>query len=1837
MAFDYRTPVESVLSRFTSEEQSFISKPSVNSIAKIENEEHSLFNFAMKPWAKRRLTEKGCYLSIYSYQPHSHPVCKTMENHLLYRVVKNYISEDFTIVSMKEGKVKALRHKTQMPTLEYINRYVTSKDTFRYGIDKYFQKAKKKVPALLDVDISSDTIKDLIPSCIVKKSRRFFLHDELHYWSTSDLDKFLTLTDCEVIVATHVYPKEVLAGFDRSLNPWAYTFRIYGSSIFFSPDGCLEESYQQPLDGGRFLTMGHFITSKGEIYTIDVVYTLFSHSVITITKGKLKVNRFREFSGFDATFSSTMGQFGGKIDDVIESRPELLKKIYMYLMTLKKPDCESAMAKLRQLVDDPSGFEVRFIQDFSEFLLKVKVTKDMVMKDFMIKVQEFLINCLPVYFRRKFSLYKGSSLGTFLESLEEFFVHVSVDTFDCNKPKDFVGMLEYYFESQRENLSWLLNIPIPLERARAPYSMSNVDVHVVDDRFSFGRKVEIEAIKRSCNQEMHFYQLLYGKCSTHDDIMGAFKEAGNSNALLEFYLINGRFQTARLVKRNILKFYHGSVHKLTGDLSIKMIKAPTYVEITDPKKTFGFISDSEYIDILDFIGDDSKPGNLNIEEEKRGTSPDEEVSKTSDKEGVKVCERKSSGLNKLVEVKKEMPSSLTSIFDDFSGIKLSELRTSEEELVPDVKEVTNDSVEASSLQDSNFEKLKLDDFNEVLFDVVCTINGLEGKNEKEFNFVEVEGDGNCFWHALCSRIGKEQNELRDIARTYLAVNHVKGRENSSLIRRVQKQLENFEWAENEMLFLAAATFDCEIIVYQFEKGLSSSYKPLKISEFHSTILLDLRNSHFRLMLPRNNCVLIAVSQSLNRSIFDILRVIAREKRRHLLEVLNLGQGLPVEFIEETMKLFGIEATISTGEGYLILNEGGNLKRNFSMFNDHLNFVSTVSDRENLKIAKGETVSLSSLIPKEIILSKLKVDPLNYKPSFEKAYKLQECFLKGYTGKILNSVFSSKKAWINADSAIHSGVSCYCVVGTFGSGKSFNVRRMILENVNQKFFFISPRRKLADSFRDSLMLQKKDTTDENSRAKKKGKNKEICKNCRCLTFEVAFSLDFKKDSIIIIDEMQLFPPGYLDLLCYKNREIERIVILGDPSQSSYDNSEDRLIFGGVQSDLHDVLRGQEYKFLILSRRFLNPFFEGRLPSMFSEFKMDEVQYAIHDSFKDRTEEILAYDCILTTSFEEKKMVTLTLGNKVPVLTFGESTGLTFNTGAILLTQSVRIVDQRRMLVALSRFRKEINFINQTGEDFKEFILSVPNSFLYKFCTRTSFKEDLLDYLPGNPKFVVDLNCIGTDEVDREERVAGDPWLKTMIFLGARPNPQTEVEVDEDKVFEKISFKVHQPIINLHSHIGRITEEFRAKENREMRIKDLITEQFRDSYFSKDVRQVSNQCDLFEAIYPRHKAGDTATFLMAVKKRLSFDDPIQNGADLKKNLTTGKIMLKVFLNSIPIKNSRNEAMLEEAVNDFEVKKLSKSKATIENHAGRSSRDWNIREAFIFMKSQLCSKFEKRFTDAKAGQTLACFSHIVLARFAPWIRYIEKKVFEVLPKRFYIHSGKNFDDLNSWVTENSYGGFCTESDYEAFDASQDSNILAFEVELMKYLQIPNDVIEDYILIKLNLYSKLGNFSVMRFTGEAGTFLFNTLANMTFTFMRYDLNGSESICFAGDDMCANKPLKKRGEYEVILNKLKLKAKVDIKKEATFCGWVLGDFGIYKKPQLVLERFEIAEEHGNLDQCLENYAIEVSYGYRLGDKILDILNQEEQECQFLCVRKIVKNSHKLRSDIANLYKTLKL
>ncbi|AAC35433.1 RNA-dependent RNA polymerase [Cherry green ring mottle virus] len=2010
MALHTITPAESVLAQFSSEEASRIGASAISNFSKLEADNHSLFHYNLPAYAKSKLSERGFYLSPFSYETHSHPVSKTIESHLINIKLPNYINESFLIVGIKDSKLSVLRKDKKLRFLEALNRCVTSHDIQRYGPSFHFERARANWRRDFSEKDLSKGVESLLPRVLFDKGRtkdaQLFLYDELHYWSMKDIVDFLEITNAQTIIGSFVFPTEILAGVRNSLNPWAYDFKIKGDKLIYAPDGVWSESYEQPLASGQLLKYNKIKTRVGD-YSVQVRDQIFSHCLVIINRDSLVNEEYRVFSDFDAVSISLISFMGGNADEVIPVRQEVILAVFKYIRTLKKPDLQSGMAKHRQLVDNPSGFEVRFIEDFVHFILEHNEQFNLIEQSFKNFLSAACVEKMPKFLRRLFSKFKGHSLGKFIEELQAFNF-----TIRCQHYSRF-GFKNTYAEEEEEELN--KNDPMISTLKKSSLGQLNVDTVaypclVYDGCCCVFTGIHVNLIghfvKSFINawvgcSNLGYYEALIALAASihqrgkklfllHDEKFMKLAILANLVNSLAFKMALKVEVTRRLRRRNairgLLRFDRLSEHpedKRERAVTLNFSRVVSEVlELATECPVTSILAETHYITKLmgfrsngnvavgaseeggsvqelkiPFHPENLQTGEICVDEKVKGErapevtkeeppiGPDENLHSRFISSIIKVGEFKDNAIRKFasdltfengykhkgrtalffsrgsfsygfnsvtypsqgwpaefeeaygsrfnsclvqiyefgsklgfhsddescydddlevltvnlfgeaciafrrvdnVEVLKEQVNETSQGPENYVEVKLSD---GEFLLMPkgfqqgfqhSVKYASNNRVsltfrlqsrdlngkpiQCGPIQDSAKKKGVEEQYYEVMNG--CSISKSKPGDICSLSVFPVKADGDCFWHAVSSIFGLEAMELKSLV-------HERALSEKCIDKICEKdfkeEMQPKVYASNASVTATCFLMNIKLIIKLVgadDEGFVT-VEPLTESKDKISIgylILNQRCHHFDLAVPKEGCVIRAVSEFLKQNPTKILSVLSANCSKELLAELMSGLGIQEFHLEEIFRVFDIKAEVCDGSELRIINKKGSREARFAVENDHFSYCPGVKAATNLGAFRQPHGN--SIIPEDRYNDFLKSNAniVPFTPSLSIAKTLANSFLSGQTGVINSRIVAGQFDWLaDTNKLCFDERKIGVMVGTFGSGKSHSVVELLKANLNYQNIIISPRRSLKDQFIGMLDLVSK---------RKKGKKIST----EVATFEVALKKNgVLKKTRIFMDETQLLPPGYLDLICLVAGRDSSILVMGDPAQSSYDSAEDRMVFVGSEGNLDRLLKEKRYVYLSESRRFRNPMFVGRLPCTFDagRLTLEKEEYAVFDNFKDFKADYLSpkIGAFLVSSFTEKTVVKANMGRNVDVYTFGESTGMNFDYVCVLLTQDSMLVDERRWVVALSRARINISFVNLSGLSLQEFCSQMVGGIIHKFFTSTANYNDLRALLPGDPMFSKKFMRLGSDEVDREARLAGDPWLKTKIFLGQRIARPEEIEVDDCNPPD-LKIKVHCPVGSMGSTFAEVQSRVRAKENREHRIDSLITDQFAECHKGRG-KILTASPDNFEAIYPRHKAGDTATFVMAARKRLKFSIPAKEGQKFKAAIPYGESMLQIFLKRVKVQPNFDHKLFSEAVSDFEEKKLTKSMATLENHSGRSDPDWENEKALIFMKSQLCTKFDNRFRAAKAGQTLACFHHNVLCRLAPYIRYIEKKVFSHLPDNYYIHSGKNFDELRSWVLRNSFTGMCTESDYEAFDSSQDANILAFEVSLMRYLRLPRDLIEDYKYLKFNTRSKLGQFAVMRFTGEAGTFLFNTLANMVFTFMRYDINGKESICFAGDDMCANKRLRKKSEFEHILDRMTLKAKVQYTTEPTFCGWRLGDFGIVKRPQLVQERILIALEKGNFHECIDNYAIEVSYAYNLGERLISIMSEKELDAHYFCVRTFLQNKCLFHSNAIKFFK----
>nr|WPU07474.1 replicase [Olive virus T] len=819
------------------------------------------------------------------------------------------------------------------------------------------------------------------------------------------------------------------------------------------------------------------------------------------------------------------------------------------------------------------------------------------------------------------------------------------------------------------------------------------------------------------------------------------------------------------------------------------------------------------------------------------------------------------------------------------------------------------------------------------------------------------------------------------------------------------------------------------------------------------------------------------------------------------------------------------------------------------------------------------------------------------PSFsvERARILVKSMMEGMTGVVLNRFKHAFNELLP-----HNKNKVMCIAGFAGSGKSRALQNVCSSVLNKKSVVLSsPRKNLLRDWESKIG------------EKLKGKERRI----KLRTYELAISAitrmvqaEREIKLTVIIDEATLLPGGYLDLVNSLLPDGSTIILLFDPLQSHYYSRSDASVnLGPVLTPIF----GQEYRYRGYTYRF---------PEL---FKIEDFEFGKGDIDQNHmrifaqpqaVREAIKRPVFLCPSDDKRNE----LSNFGEAYTFGTSQGLTFDFVCISLDMDGSVTSDFHWMVALTRARKGFCFLTCASVSLRTFKESNRAKLIGKVLNEELISKKFWWNLGG--RALENARCVKKEEFTKlgktreefEDALDGDPWLKGLLnYLeddDARdPEPEEPLRKDSPP-------RTHLMLAPVEHQFAEEMHLLKAREFREFRNSNLWSDQFDDSRKTRKV--IHNRAETFEQIYPSHKNSDTLTFWAAIKKRMKMSDPYTERRRLEKCMPVGENLCRIFVEEYGLKRGVI-VDVEGTEREFLLKRVEKAKKMIEAHSERSDPDWMVNHFFLFMKTTLCTKFEKRFADAKAGQTLACFSHQVLARFGVPIRVAEKRLRMQLGGNIYIHSGKQLDELNEWCIKYSKG-YGTDSDYESFDRSQDALVLAFEIHLLRFLGWSVDLVEDYVALKLRLGCRLGYLAIMRFTGEFGTFFLNTCCNMLFTCLRYKINKSTPIAFAGDDMFSPGRLETRRDREFLLNRFSLRAKVNFSREPMFCGWRMTQYGIVKEPKLVLERFKIAEERGCFKECLINYCLEVSFAYRLGERLYEVIrNIQDQQA---LVRIVVKN-----------------
>nr|AYN44468.1 polyprotein [Citrus tatter leaf virus] len=986
--------------------------------------------------------------------------------------------------------------------------------------------------------------------------------------------------------------------------------------------------------------------------------------------------------------------------------------------------------------------------------------------------------------------------------------------------------------------------------------------------------------------------------------------------------------------------------------------------------------------------------------------------------------------------------------------------------------------------------------------------------------------------------------------------------------------------------------------------------------FEGSIPVDLINCFEleEIKLPKrkrkNDCVFKAISAHLGIDSQDLLNFLVNEDiSDELMDCIEEDKGLSHEMIEEVLVTKGLSMVYTSDfKEMAVLNRkyGVNGKMYCTIKGNHCELSSKECFVRLLK--EGGEAQMSN----ENLSADSMFDLGRFVHNRDRAVKLAKSMARGTTGLLNDFDPAFCKSIVTLSELFPENFSSVVGLrlGFAGSGKTHKVLQWINYTPSVKRMFISPRRMLADE----VEVQLKGTA------------------CQVHTWETALKKIDGTFMEVFVDEVGLYPPGYITLLqmCAFRKTVKgqsekflkgklaelsktclNIRCFGDPLQLRYYSAEDTNLLDKTH-EIDLMIKTIKHKYLLQGYRFGQWFQELiNMPTRVDGSKFSRKFFADISSVK--TED---YGLILVAKREDKGI----FAGRVPVATVSESQGMTINKRVLIcLDQNLFAGGANAAIVAITRSKVGFDFILK-GNSLKE-VQRMAQKTIWQFIIegRSIPMERIVNMNPGASFYESPLD-VGNSSI--QDKASHDLFIMPFINLA-------EEEVDPEEIVGDIIqpvewFKCHVPVFDTDPMLAEIFEKVAAKEKREFQSVLGLSNQFLD--MEKNGCKIDILPFARQNVFPHHQSSDDVTFWAGVQKRIRKSNWRREKSKFEQFESQGKELLQEFISMLPFEFKLNIKDIEDGEKSFLEKRKLKSEKMWENHSGRSDIDWKLDHVFLFMKSQYCTKEGKMFTEAKAGQTLACFQHIVLFRFGPMLRAIESAFLRSCGDSYYIHSGKNFFCLDSFVTKNAdvFDGFSIESDYTAFDSSQDHVILAFEMALLQYLGVSKEFQLDYLRLKLTLGCRLGSLAIMRFTGEFCTFLFNTFANMLFTQLKYKIDPRKHrILFAGDDMCSLSSLKRRrGEKATRLMKsFSLTAVEEVRKFPMFCGWYLSPYGIIKSPKLLWARIKMMSERQMLKECVDNYLFEAIFAYRLGERLYTILKEEDFEYHYLVIRFFVKNS----------------
>ncbi|QYF50231.1 MAG: putative replication protein [Hainan sediment alphaflexivirus 1] len=631
--------------------------------------------------------------------------------------------------------------------------------------------------------------------------------------------------------------------------------------------------------------------------------------------------------------------------------------------------------------------------------------------------------------------------------------------------------------------------------------------------------------------------------------------------------------------------------------------------------------------------------------------------------------------------------------------------------------------------------------------------------------------------------------------------------------------------------------------------------------------------------------------------------------------------------------------------------------------------------------------------------------------------------------------------------------------------------------------------------------------------------------------------------VVMDDYTKLPAGYIEAFCLFHPEVRTLILTGDPKQTSHHENNDQALIAHLSPACQEFGKYCRY--------YLNATHRNRrdLANMLGVYS--ELEGLTRISVSSLTMEGWP---IIAPSIAKKTCLT-ELGHRA--YSYAGCQGLTTPRVQVLLDNNTPLCSAEAMYTTLSRARDAIHFIN-TG--------------------------------PQAPEHWAKLDAT--------------PYLKTFLDL-ARDTVAQRVDAPQDAEPTPASEPTtHFPVENHDRLLEPLVSELCDKFDREM---------YDQRHGHTNAIQTE---DTIVQLFQHQQAKDEALLFKTIEARIKISTPANNELEFVMKRDIGDILflnyqraMKLPAQPIPFSQELWDSSAGEVQNTY----LSKPIGNIINGRDRQSPDFPTNAISLFLKSQWVKKTEKLgILNVKPGQTIASFMQQTVMLYGTMARYMRRIRRAYQPSNIFITCENTPEELDTWVRENwCFKGKAHSNDFTAFDQSQDGAMLQFEVIKAKFHGIPEEVIEGYVHLKKNAKIFLGTIAIMRLSGEGPTFDANTECAIAYHHTKYHVEPDSAQLYAGDDMAQDTTPTLKDSFALISDRIELRSK-EVKHTqfpgdyATFCGWVITPQGIMKEPKKLYASLQLAKALKKTEEVRLNYAQDLKFAYSMGDRLHEVLTDEE-------------------------------